>query len=83
MPRSHTGELGEKKTISFSKQADRIFHMLIKKNQGHQIREKMRNKKYVTHRFKELVNPLPHPPKKLKNSDYMDIHPSKCLPLKY
>lgn len=38
MPKSHTGELEEKKTIFFSKRADRIFHMLIKKDQGHQIR---------------------------------------------
>jgi len=42
MPKSHTGELEEekKKFFFFSKQADRIFHMLIKKNQDHQIREK-------------------------------------------
>lgn len=30
----------KKKFFFFSKQADRIFHMLIKKNQDHQIREK-------------------------------------------
>lgn len=43
MPKSHTGELEEKKKtffFFFSKQADRIFHMLIKKNQDHQIRKK-------------------------------------------
>lgn len=84
MPKSHTGELEEKKTISFSKEADRTFHMLIKKNQGHQIREKIRNKKYVIHRFKGLVNPLPPTPQKTpKFSEYMDIYPSRCLPLKY
>lgn len=45
MPKSHTGELEEKKTISFSKEADRTFHMLIKKNQGHQIRGKNKEQK--------------------------------------
>lgn len=41
MPESHTGELEEKTTVFFFfKQADRIFHMLIKKNQDHQIRKK-------------------------------------------
>lgn len=34
MPKSHTGELGEKKTISFSKQADRIFHVNQKESRS-------------------------------------------------
>lgn len=48
MPKSHTGELEEKKINFFSKQADRIFHKLIKKNKDFSDWEEMRNKKYVT-----------------------------------
>lgn len=43
----------------------------------------MRNKKYVTHRSKGLVNLLPPPLQKTpKFSEYMDIIPIKMLTLK-
>lgn len=84
MPKSHTGELEEKKQFFFQTSRQDFSHVNQKGSRSSD-QEEMRTKKYVTHRFKGLVNSLPPSPrqKKPKFSEYMDIYPSRCLPLKY
>lgn len=78
MPKSHTGELEDKKKLFFfffPKQAG-VFHVSQQESRSSD-HEEMRNKTYVTH--KELVNlPLPKPKPSLNIWTYIhqDAYPS-------